>query len=130
QIVTATLNDGRVFVVVQIYLGGPATKEMKINDVYDLFYDADKSEPGTKISEPKPIAMVIGGVKGREYFVTEKGEAKRIVTVVVKGRARQPTAPADKRNKLTDKDAETFLTSLVLYAPKKPADKPPEKKDN
>src|SRR4051812_11544178 len=42
QVLSATLKDGRVFVVSQIYLGGPATKEMKIGDVYDLFYDADK----------------------------------------------------------------------------------------
>lgn len=126
QIFTANLKDGRVFVVAQVYLGGPATKDMKINDVYDLFYDADKSEPGTKISEPKPIALEIGGLKGKEYFITDKEGVKRVVTLVVKGRVLQLIAAADKREKLMDKDATTFLTSLVLYrAPQKP----PEKKD-
>jgi len=131
QIFSATLKDGRAFVVAQVYLSGPATKDMKTNDIYDLFYDADKSEPGTKISEPKPITMEIGGLKGKEYFLTDKEGVKRVVTLVVKGRVLQTIVAADTREKTMDTDATTFLTSIVLYrpAPPKPAEKPTEKKD-
>jgi hypothetical protein len=128
QVFAGTLKDGRVFVVAHVYLGGPATKDLKINDVYDLFYDADKSEPGTKISEPKPIALEIGGLKGKEYFITDKEGVKRVMTLVVRGRVVQLIVAADSRAKVTDNDADRFLTSLVLY---KPAASPPpvEKKD-
>jgi hypothetical protein len=110
----AHLPDGRTFVVVQTNLSGPATKDMKINDVYDLIYDADKSEKGTKISEPKEIQ--VGVRKGREYFVTEKGTVRRVVTVVVRGRVIQLAVEAEKRAQLMDKNCDTFLTSLVLYS--------------
>jgi hypothetical protein len=122
---SATLKDGRQFTVLQLTLGGPATKDMKINDVYELLYEGDKGEKGTKISEPKEI--VVGVRKGQEYFVTEKGSVRRVVSVVVTGRAFQLSAVADKREKLTDKTCDTFVTSLILQAiPKPPA---PEKKD-
>ena len=124
----ATTKDGKEFAVLQMNLGGPATKDMKIDDVYDLMYDSDKSGVGTKISEPKPI--VVGKLKGYEYVVTDKGQpARRVVTVVVKGRVVQSSVTAPRRDQLTTPDAQTFLTSLVLYAtaPKKPADKADKK---
>jgi hypothetical protein len=126
---SATLKDGRDFVVVMTMLGGPATKDMKVNDVYDLLYEGDKGEKGTRISEPKEIT--VGVRKGREYFVTEKGTVRRVVSVVVPGRAFQFNAVADKREKVTDKDSDTFLTSLILQAMPKPGtpDKKDEKKD-
>jgi hypothetical protein len=125
----ATTKDGLTFVVVQTNLGGPATKDLKIKDVYDLLYDADKSEKGVKISEPKEIQ--VGRRKGQEYFVTEKDSVRRVVTVVVAGRAIQLAVESDKREKLLHKDCDTFLTSLMLYSPpKKEADKKdPPKKD-
>ena len=131
----ATTKDGMTYVVVQTNLGGPATKDMKIKDVYDLMYDADKSEKGVKISEPKEIT--VGKRKGQEYFVTEKDSVRRVVTVVVPGRVIQLAVESDKRDKLTTKDCDTFLTSLILYSPpkkdadKKDADKkdPPNKDD-
>ncbi|HJZ89796.1 MAG TPA: hypothetical protein VKE40_02915 [Gemmataceae bacterium] len=113
----ATLKDGRTLVVVQTNLGGPGTKDMKIKDVYDLMYDADKAEKGVKISEPKEIT--VGKRKGQEYFVTDKDSVRRVVTVVVPGRVIQLVVEADKREKLMEKDCDTFLTSLILYAPPK-----------
>jgi hypothetical protein len=127
-----SLKDGRQFVVQQTILGGPATKDMKISDVYELFYEADKGEKGTRISEPKEIT--VGVRKGQEYFVTEKGVVRRVVNVVVRDRAFQLVAIADKKDKVTDKDCETFLTSLMLQklptpgAPAAPDKKEPEKK--
>lgn len=120
----ATTKDGLTLVVVQTNLGGPATKDMKINDVYDLMYDADKEGKGVKISEPKEIT--VGKRKGREYFVTEKGAVRRIVTVVVPGRVIQLMVEGEKKDMLTTKDCDTFLTSLVLYSPPK---KETDKKD-
>jgi hypothetical protein len=123
----ASLKDGRKFLVQQTLLGGPATKDMKISDVYELFYESDKGEKGTRISEPKEVT--VGVRKGQEYFVTEKGTVRRVVTVVVRERAFQLMAIADKRDKLADKDCDTFLTSLILQAmPKKEAPKPPADK--
>lgn len=122
---SATVEGGREFIAIQTMLGGPATKDMKINDVYDLFYEADKGERGTKISEPKEIQ--VGVRKGHEYFVTEKGTVRRVVTVVVPGRTIQLIAVADKKDKVTDKMCDTFVTSLLLQAVPKPA--APEKKD-
>ena len=40
-----------------------------------------------------------------------------LVTVVVPGRVIQLAAESDKRDKLTTKDCDTFLTSLILYSP-------------
>ena len=52
------------------------------------------------------------------------------VTVVVPGRVIQLVAEGDKRDKLTTKDCDTFLTSLILYAPpKKDAEKKAAKKE-
>ncbi len=114
----ASLKDGRHFVVVQTILGGPGIKGMTVKDLYELMYEGDKGEKGTRISEPKEI--VVGVRKGQEYFVTEKGKVRRVVTVVLRDRAFQLFAVADKRDKLTDKDCDTFLTSLILQAMPKP----------
>jgi len=122
-------KDGRTFIIVQTNLGGPATKGLKIGDVYDLMYEADKSEKGVSISEAKEIT--VGRRKGREWVVTDKDSVRRVVTVVVQGRVIQLAVEADKksRDKLTDKASDTFLTSLILYAPpKKDAPKTAPKK--
>jgi hypothetical protein len=126
----ASLKDGRQFIVVQTVLSGPAIKDMTIKDVYELLYENDKGEKGTRISEPKEIT--VGVRKGQEYFVTEKGTVRRVVSVVMRDRAFQLIAIATKREKVTDKDCDTFLTSLMLQAIPKPATpdkKEPEKKD-
>ena len=115
QVITCSLKDGRERVVIGTALGGAATKDLKIKDVYDLMYDLDK-QPGNKLSEPKEI--VVGVRKGQEYFVTRKGEVERNVVVVVKGRVYQLLIAAKDRKGTEDKMADTFLTSLILHAPK------------
>ncbi len=114
QIMECNLKDGRTLLAIGTRLGGPATKDLKINDVYDLMYDLDK-EPGAKLSEPKEIQ--VGVRKGREHYVTKKDGVERNVVVVVRGRVYQLVVLAEKRPQLTDKTAETFLTSLILHAP-------------
>jgi hypothetical protein len=128
QVMACTLKDGRELVVIGTALGGPATKDLKISDVYDLMYDLDK-QPGNKLSEPKEIQ--VGVRKGQEYFVTRKGEVERNVVVVVRGRVYQLVVTAKDRKGTADKTADTFLTSLILHAPKKEPDKKaaPAKKD-
>jgi hypothetical protein len=116
QVMQCTLKDGRQLVVIGTALGGPATKGMKIGDVYDLMYDLDK-EPGAKLSEPKEIQ--VGVRKGREHYVTSKGTVQRIVVVVVRGRVYELLVEAKDRAGTQDKTADTFLTSLILHAPKK-----------
>lgn len=115
QVLQCTLKDGRELLVIGTALGGPATKNMKINDVYDLMYDLDK-EPGAKLSEPKEIQ--VGARKGREHFVTKKDGVERNVVVVVRGRVYQLVALAKDRKGTTDSIADTFLTSLILHAPR------------
>lgn len=122
QVITCNLKDGRDMVVIGTTLGGPATKDLKIGDVYDLMYDLDK-QPGAKLSEPKEIT--VGVRKGKEYFVTRKGETERNVVVVVKGRVYQLLVTSKDRKLTEDKVSDTFLTSLILHAPKP---KEPEKK--
>jgi hypothetical protein len=119
QVLQCTLKDGRELVVIGTALGGPATKDMKINDVYDLMYDLDK-EPGAKLSEPKEIQ--VGVRKGREHFVTKKDGVERNVVVVVRGRVYQLVVLAKDRKGTTDSIADTFLTSLILHAPTRPSD--------
>jgi hypothetical protein len=125
QVLQCTLKGDRELVVIGTALGGPATKNMKIGDVYDLMYDLDK-EPGTKLSEPKEIQ--VGVRKGREHFVTKKDGVERNVVVVVKGRVYQLVVMAKDRKGTTDEIADTFLTSLILHAPK-PNPAAPAKKD-
>jgi hypothetical protein len=127
QINSCTLKDGRELIVIGTTLSGPATKDLKINDVYDLFYDLDK-EPGAKLSEPKEVP--VGVRKGREHYVTKKTEVERNVVVVVRGRVYQLVVIAKTKEATQDKTADTFLTSLILYAPKKDdKGKDAEKKD-
>jgi hypothetical protein len=128
-------KDARTFVIVQTNLGGPATKDFKITDVYDLMYESDKAEKGVAITESKEIT--VGKRKGREWFVTDKESVRRVVTVVVPGRVIQLAVEVDKksRDKLADKDSDTFLTTLILYASpkkdeKKDAPKTEPKKDD
>jgi hypothetical protein len=128
QVMACNLKDGRELVVIGTALGGPATKDLKINDVYDLMYDLDK-QPGNKLSEPKEIQ--VGVRKGKEYYVTRKGEVERNVVVVVRGRVYQLVVTAKDRKLTEDKTSDIFLTSLILHAPKKEPDKkgPAEKKE-
>ena len=119
QVLQCSLKDGRELLVIGTALGGPATKDMKINDVYDLMYDLDK-EPGAKLSEPKEIQ--VGVRKGREHFVTKKDGVERNVVVVVRGRVYQLVVLAKNRKGTTDSTADTFLTSLILHAPARPSD--------
>ncbi len=121
-----TLKDGRELAVVATDLRGPALKDMKIDDVYDLMYDADK-EPGAKLSEPQEIQ--VGRLKGREHYVTKKGEAMRVVVVVVRGRVYQLVVSAPTKKETQDKIADTFVTSLYLYPPKAKPKEPPKDKD-
>jgi hypothetical protein len=125
QVMQCTLKDGRELVVIGTALGGPATKDMKIGDVYDLMYDLDK-EPGAKLSEPKEIQ--VGVRKGREHFVTKKDGVERNVVVVVRGRVYQLVVLAKDRKGTTDATADTFLTSLILHAPARPNPADPAKK--
>src|SRR5262249_39352709 len=74
QVMQCTLKDGRDLLVIGTALGGPATKDMKINDVYDLMYELDMG-PGVKLSEPQEIQ--VGVRKGREYYGIKKNEAER-----------------------------------------------------
>jgi hypothetical protein len=113
QVLRCSLKDGRQLLVIGTALGGPATKNLKINDVYDLMYDLDK-EPGAKLSEPKEIQ--VGVRKGREHFVTKRDGVERNVVVVVRGRVYQLVVFARDRRGTTDKVADTFLTSLILHA--------------
>jgi hypothetical protein len=122
QVMQCSLKDGRDLLVIGTALGGPATKDMKIGDVYDLMYELDMG-PGVKLSEPQEIQ--VGVRKGKEYFVIKKKEAERNVVVVVRGRVYQLVVTAKDKKATQDKTADIFLTSLLLHAPQK---KEPDKK--
>ncbi|HEY1379044.1 MAG TPA: hypothetical protein VGF55_19745 [Gemmataceae bacterium] len=111
---TGTLADRREYVVVHTTLSGRAAGEMKESDVFQALYEADKGKTGAAVSRPKEIA--VGARTGQEYYVTGNGAVRRVVTVVVPGRALQLSVVADRRDKVTDKDSTTFLTSLLLQA--------------
>jgi hypothetical protein len=110
-------KKGLTLSVVQTNLSGAITKDLKIKDVYESMYDADKSEKGNEVTEP--TEFLIGKLKGREYYVTNKEGVHRVVSLVVKGRSVQMTVSSDKKENVQTKECDTFLTSLILKAPAK-----------
>ncbi|MFO0848152.1 MAG: hypothetical protein U0871_06300 [Gemmataceae bacterium] len=82
QVTSYELTDGRELTVIIVKLGGPKLKELKVGDVHDMAYEADQ-EPGAKLSEPADF-KVSERLSGKEYYVTKRGEAMRVVALVTR----------------------------------------------
>jgi hypothetical protein len=121
QVNYCELADGTALLISVEKLSGPALKNLKISQVYNLLVDGLKAD-GYDVSEPNEF--LIGKRKGREYFLTKGPIVQRKVLLILPdGRVVDQAVVAGTKDKVTDARADTFLKSLVLFAKAAPSPK-------
>jgi hypothetical protein len=119
QINYCELADGMALLISAEKLSGPALKNLKISEVYQLVVAGIK-EKGYSVSDPKEF--VLAGQKAREYFLTKDQMVQRKILLILRdGRVFDLTVVAGDKAKVTSPMADTFLKSLVLVAKAAPS---------
>jgi len=122
QINYCELADGMALLISAEKLSGPALKNLKISEVYQLVVEGIK-EKGYKVSDPKEF--VLAGQKAKEYFLTKDQMIQRKILLILRdGRVFDLTVVAGDKAKVTSPLANTFLKSLVLVPKAAPAKEP------
>ncbi len=111
QVNYCTLKDGTVLDVRGTTLTGTDLKGKTVDQLLDTLVATEKDD-GYTVSDPKEVA--VGGVKAREYRLSNAKQSRRVVMFGVKPRLFALEVAAADATKLDTETADTFLKSLVL----------------